>query len=330
MDRPQVVIDCHVHVFRDPLRSSLLKWVPRSAEGTVGEVRRRARNWMKPFTSSMHRAQTLVRYLPQPVLKRIDQFSGFAPLPNLLVEGTLSDLREEMKAADIDRAVIIAHPARPLAIPNEFVLDICGHDPNFIPAVNISSGTSRPGLALKSYVHRGARFLKIHPAADGEGVDSPRYRALLRVAADMGLPVILHTGCLHTHLLYKTPEQGEVQRFAPWFEKYKNVRFILAHMNFHNPNIALDLAEEHDNLFVDTSWQPAEIIGEAVRRIGADRVLFGTDWPIVGGNLSVGRSRIRDCLSSGLLNESQSRLILGENITKMLAVSVKGDEPNAV
>jgi predicted TIM-barrel fold metal-dependent hydrolase len=269
--------------------------------------------------SSLHKTQTILRYLPEPARRALDEVSGLAPIPTLLVESTVSDLTEAMDEASVDRALVIAHPP---FISNEFVLEHCAEDSRLLPVVNVPSGTSKPGNVLRGYVTKGAVALKIHPAADGEGADSPRYRALLKVADELGLPVILHTGCIHTHLFYKDPDQGQAQRYAPWFENYKNVRFVLAHMNFHDPNIAFDLMEEHANLYTDTSWQPAETIGEAVRRVGAERILFGTDWPFVGNNLTVGLARVRDCVESGTLTEEQASMILGENSTKLFNLTV--------
>lgn len=309
-----IVIDSHVHVFPDRLSQV----VPESVQAPLEELRKRARAWLKPVMSSLHMAQTTLRHLPEPARRALDEISGIAPLPTLLVESTVSDLAEAMDEASVDRALVIAHPP---VISNEFVLDRCAEDPRLLPVVNIPSGTSRPANALRAYVTQGAVALKIHPASDGEGVDSPRYKALLKAADELGLPVILHTGCIHTHLLYKDPDQGQAQRYAPWFETYKNVRFVLAHMNFHDPNIALDLMEEHANVYTDTSWQPAEVIGEAVRRIGAERILFGTDWPFVGNNLSVGLARVQDCIDSGTLTQEQAHLILGENAAKLFKIS---------
>lgn len=301
-----LVVDSHAHVFPEKIS----RWIPE-------RVRKSARDWYRPFTHSLHKVQTLFRYLPNPARKRLDQVSGVAPLPGLLLESTYKDLKLAMGDAGIDLSIVIAHPK---LIPNEYVLELCSQDRSLVPVVNIPSGTSRPGQVLKKLWQKGARILKLHPASDGEGVDSPRYKALLKVASEIGMPVIVHTGCMHSHLLYKDPEQGQAQRFSPWFETYRNIPFVLAHMNLHEPHVALDLAEEHPNVYVETSWQPMEIIGEAARRIGAERILFGSDWPFVGNNLSVGVKRVRDCVEIGMLNENQAALILGENAVKLLGL----------
>ena len=298
------IVDCHVHAF--PVRGEKI--------GSLAKLRKGARLWLRPFTASIHHAQPIIRHLPKPLRVRLDEVSALVPLPILLVESTPNDLKEAMENADVDFALLIAHP--PFA-SNEFVLKACAQDPKLIPVVNVPSGTAQPGEAFKEYVKAGAKALKIHPAADGEGVDSPRYEMLLTAAAELRLPVILHTGCFHSHLLYKDPMQGQAQRFAPWFERFREIPFVLAHMNFHDPNIAFDLAEAHPNVYMDSSWQPAETIGEAVRRVGAERVLFGSDWPFVGNNISIGLKRIRECVEAGTLNEKESRLILGENASKL-------------
>ena len=304
-----VVIDFHVHAW------------PRKAiyEGWLGQLRKQGRRWWKPVSSSMHSMQTFVRHLPEPARRRLDELGSLTPIPGLLLESTIGDLIHAMQKSGVDRAVLIAHPP---FISNDFVIEACRTYPELVPVVNITRDTLRPAVTLKAMVKRGAKALKIHTAADGEGPDSPRYNLLLKTAAELNLPVILHTGCIHSHVLYKQPQLGNAELFKPWFKEFRELRFILAHMNYHEPEIAFDLAEEHFNLYMDTSWQPAEVIGEAVRRIGADRVLFGTDWPYVGGNLAVGLGRIRECLEAGTLNQDQARAILGENAAKLLGIDL--------
>ncbi len=312
-----MIIDSHVHVLPDPLG----RIAPTLTHGPLARWRRHARAWFKPIAGSMHVLQPYLRHLPEPVRVRLDELSGFVPMPTMLLESTADDLKEAMKENSVDYACVIAHPP---IIPNELVLRLAAEDPRIIPVVNVPSGTHRPGVVLRKMIKEGARALKIHPAADGEGVDSSRYRSLLKVASELGLPVIIHTGCLHTHLHYKDPEQGRAQRFSPWFEKYPSTQFVLAHMNFHEPIIALDLAEEYANVHVDTSWQPAEMIGEAVRRIGAGKVMFGTDWPFIGNNHSVGLRRIDDCVQSGEISIEDAELIRGANAAKLFGLAAPG------
>lgn len=301
-----MIFDFHVHIFK----------LPKFAEN-VQELRKQSRLALRPVSWGFHRLQTLMRILPDPIRKTVDEVGALAPIPMLMIESTARDLAEAMQENQVDHCLIIAQP--PL-ISNEYVLEVCSRNPKLIPAVNIPAGTPKPAQLLKKYVEKGARALKIHTALDGDPIGAPRYLALLKAASDLSLPVILHTGCIQNHLLFKKPESGLVDNFEPWFQKFPSVKFILAHMNYHQPDRALDLAEKYSNLYVDTSWQPAEIIGEAVRRLGPERVLFATDWPFAGNNFSVGIGRVHACIEAGTLNESQADLILGKNAIRILGL----------
>ncbi len=315
------IVDFHAHIFPNPVER-VLPLIPKKgplapylSQEMLDFVRRSARQWLTPVADSMHKAQVFMRHLPETARNALDQVGGLASVPRLFIESTPSDLIEAMDLARVDRAVVIAHP--PIC-SNEYLLEAAQENPQIIPCVNVPPGTYHPGQALKKYVASGARALKIHAAYDGEGVDSTRYHSLIQAAADLGIPVILHTGCIQNRVFYKNPKWGKAELFAPWFEQYSSVQFVLAHMNFHAPMIALDLAQKFENVHVDTSWQPAEIIGEAVRRIGSERVLLGTDWPLVGDNMRLGTARVQEALDAGIINAEDSEKILGLNALRLL------------
>lgn len=310
-----MIIDSHAHAFPipplpDALRSRL--------ELPLTLIRNQARQLLGPLHHEVHKAQTMMRHLPDPVRDTLDQLSGILPAGSLFVESTPKDLLGEMTRANVDRALLIAQEP---FIPNEFVLTFAQENPERIsPVVNIPKTAQDPASLLKQYHQRGAIALKLHPAADGDSVVCPRYQTLLRCADELGFPVIIHTGCIHSRVLYRDPEQGHAQHFVHWYRSYPHLRFVLAHMNFHVPKTAVDLMEEFENLYTDTSWQPAEAIAEAVRRLGADRILFGTDWPFVGNNFQVGLDRIKDCVDSGFISQEQADAILGINASRLFAL----------
>jgi predicted TIM-barrel fold metal-dependent hydrolase len=299
-----MIIDSHAHV------------LPGAIPSFLEAPRHLARFWLKPLAASMHQAQTLMRHLPIRVREGLDELGGLAPLPGLLLESTVTDLIQRLDENHIDRVLVISAP--PIA-SNDFVFEAHSRDPRILPVVNIPKGTLDVEEALKSARARGAVALKIHGAADGEGPESLRYQALVATADELGLPVIIHTGCMHSHVLYRSPEFGRAEAFEPWFKRHPNVRFVLAHMNLHEPLIAMDLMERYPNVYADTSWQPAETIGEAVRRVGAERVLLGTDWPFVGDNYRVSLARIDDAMAMGTLTSPQADAIRGLNAARLFS-----------
>jgi uncharacterized protein len=76
---------------------------------------------------------------------------------------------------------------------------------------------------------------------------------------------------------------------------------------------AIDMAERHPNLYLETSAMPYPWkIAEAVRRIGAHRVLYASDGPGCNPALEVQKVRIL-----GLPPEDE-RLVLGGNAARLL------------
>jgi len=299
--------DFHVHVF--PFRPD--RYFP-------GKTREIARFWSKPVSKALHSVQPWLRLLP-PVGKRVfDEIGSLLPAPMLLLDSTFEDLKQAMQDALVDRAVIVAHPS---IIPNEFILDLAAQSDHLIAAVNIPPSETHPAEKLREYVGRGARILKIHPASDGLGSDSLHYLALLEEAQKLKLPVILHTGCMESHTLYKFPYASDVKKFVSWFADFPELTFILSHMNYHDPDAAMECAEKHSNVLLDTSWQPTETIAEAVRRAGARSVLFASDWPLLGNNMKIGINRIQAAVQSQMISEEDSFLILGQNAERILGKS---------
>lgn len=307
------MIDVHCHAFPQPKIERITRWVPG-----LKSARSAGRSVWSLASPSLHTMQTYVRHLPTPLRESLDQWGSLVPLSGLIFESTLNDLITSLRKNAIQKAVLIAHPQ---SITNAFVLEAARRHPEIIPAVNLTPGTPQPGTVLEAFIREGARALKIHAAADGEGPDSPHYRALLNIANEARIPVILHTGCFHGKFFYKNPKASEASLFEPWFSQFPKLTFILAHMNFHKPDVAIDLAERYSNVVLDTSWQPAEIIGEAVRRAGADRVLFGSDWPFLGNSHSVMRNRIEDCVQSGWISRAQADRVLGFNAARVFGLT---------
>lgn len=298
------VIDFHVHVF--PMQPE--RYFP-------GKTREVAQFWSKSVSRAFHEVQPWLRFLP-PLGKRIfDELGALVPAPLLLLESSVDDLKRAMDEANIDQAVLIAHPE---AIPNEFILKVASESDRFIPAVNIPPTQNDPCAKLREYRELGAKILKIHPAADGLDAESPHYLALIDEATTLKMPIILHTGCMASHAFFKNPHASSVENFESWFKSFPNTTFILAHMNYHEPEKAMDLAERYPNLILDTSWQPIETIAEAVRRVGVKSIVFGSDWPLVGDNMHVGIGRIREAVNSELLTEEEAEIILGKNAVRIL------------
>jgi len=100
--------------------------------------------------------------------------------------------------------------------------------------------------------------------------------------------------------------------------EFPDVPVILGHMGHGNIiyiNAAIDVAERHTNVYLESSGMPMHTkIAEAVRRVGRERVLFGSDVPFhdpVVELLKVQRSGLSDEDLEWVMGRSAEELFLG-------------------
>lgn len=130
----------------------------------------------------------------------------------------------------------------------------------------------------------GARGVKIHPYHCGHVPDIPEMYPTYELCQDRGVPLLADTG---------GRPNTEPRLWAPVLEKFPRLRLIVAHLPGELWDERLELAERFagDNLvfdtaggFVDALHPPyvhrellAEHAARIIRRVGVDRVLFGSD-----------------------------------------------------
>lgn len=116
--------------------------------------------------------------------------------------------------------------------------------------------------------------LKLHPFHSRTAPDDERLEPLYRLAAELDLPVVSHTGGCEEAM---SPHLYNAARRHP------ELRFVMVHMDLGTDNkTALELLGRLPNLYGDTTWVPVATTVEAIRRWGSEKMLFGTDNPIDG------------------------------------------------
>ena len=104
-------------------------------------------------------------------------------------------------------------------------------------------------------------------------VRSDTVYALAEVASDLGTPATIHTN--GNAALYP--------RIADLAERYPDLPVIMEHMGYrYHLDLAVDLAGRFSNLYLGTTVVAAAepiAVKDAVRRVGAEKVLFGSNAP---------------------------------------------------
>jgi uncharacterized protein len=124
---------------------------------------------------------------------------------------------------------------------------------------------------LRRCLEAGLSGLKLHSALQGFVLSDPIVHPLVETCRALGGVVYAHTG---TFISAEPFQLAELARTFP------EVPMILGHSGFADLWLdAVPAALQSPNIFLDTSLIDLMNVGNAVEKVGAARVLFGSDAP---------------------------------------------------
>lgn len=291
------MIDAHAHAF--PGFNVVAPTAP------IHELASRVTNRLVPSRNvlEVEVVSTLERALGPRGFGVFEELSALAILPPALLGGTLPGLLSSMARHKIARTVLIGARGR---ISNRWLLeDAWPRAPDrLVPVTTMPDVSRRTGTeeewvaAYRDLAERGAAGFKIHPNWDGVSPGHPSYDAAFQVADEHDRFIIIHTGCFHVRT-YPEKEPVRLDHLRPYFDRHPGVRVCLAHMNRGHPEPVWALMREYENVYTDTSWQPARVIRRAIDRVGSDRLMMGSDWPLLHLGLQRDAARTVERAASG-------------------------------
>jgi len=186
---------------------------------------------------------------------------------------------------------------------------VARHPDRFIGFAYVSPtmpDTVRPELE-RAIDELGFKAIKIYPPYTKYPLDDPAWDPVYSFADERGLAVIAHTGSEPV----STPAQ--FGRAAP---RFPNARFVAGHSGNTEPyrSQALAAAKNSPNFFLETcsTFRTPGVIEALVAEAGAERVLFGSDIPLMDPRPQLGKIITAD------IDDDAKRLILGENARRLL------------
>lgn len=128
-------------------------------------------------------------------------------------------------------------------------------------------------------VSLGMRGVKIHPDIQGVDIDDPRLLKLYEIVAGR-IPVYFHIG--DNRAQYRFSEARKLVRVMDMFPK---LEVVAAHLGGYKAwEEAIEFLAGRDNVWYDTSsalWaMTPEYADDVVGKLGAEHVMFGTDYPV--------------------------------------------------
>lgn len=216
-----------------------------------------------------------------------------------------------MDAAGIDRSVVFAMRTTTRRSIEMASAAVAQYPDRLIPYVYALPHYERPVLGeLQEALEGGFRGIKMHvgECRIREHIADP----VFDLAAAHDAPVLMDLG----------GDPGTARRLA---RDFPHTRLIIAHLGQYKcTNEALiddfiRVAEEHENVWLDVCGVVMTYtIAEAVRRIGAERVIFGTDGPHTKPDLvNYARYAIRQ-IEMLEISDEQKRMVLGGSVERLL------------
>ncbi|MFP4475725.1 MAG: amidohydrolase family protein [Desulfatibacillaceae bacterium] len=226
----------------------------------------------------------------------------------------------------VDKSVIFGFPwesAELFTRHNDYILEAVNRYPDrFVGFACFDVYSDRAVDEARRCLEAGLRGLGelalYRSGIDDDALD--RLAPLMGLAMEHGAPVLIHTNEPVGHMY---PGKTPVTTAQVWnlVERFPDNRIILAHWGggvFFFHLLRKNAKELMANLYLDSAASPylydPRIWDIACRTIGADKVLFGTDYPLIRA-----KRYMKELAEAGLSEEDLSK-ILGGNAKRLLGL----------
>ncbi len=233
--------------------------------------------------------------------KAVQSIGGFYGL-DMGGTGTSEGLIASGKADGLTGYVVHSVAVTPERVQtvNDFIAGECEKYPEFY-----GFGTMHPDFLEKEaevdrMLHRGLCGIKLHPDMQFFNIDDPRMMPFYEYLQEKGLPILFHCGDYRYD--YSHPA-----RLCKVMDAFPELTVIAAHFGGWSVyDLALEYLRDR-SCYLDTS-SSLHFIGntrgkELIRIYGADRILFGTDFP-----MWTARKELDNIRSMGLTDEELEKI----------------------
>ena len=208
-----------------------------------------------------------------------------------------------IRGNDLVAAMVSKHPDR--------FIGFAVLDPNY-PTEDLSQEI------VRCFERLNFKGIKIHPVSHNMHLLDRKYEPVWKGAEKYGIPVLSHT----TIEGIEGPN-GDPKHFDILASRYPKVTFIMAHSGncIKGLDICVKLAKKYQNIYLDTSGNATPrqgIIKKMVKEIGANKIIFGSDWTFFDLPWALGP------LLYAKISDEDKKRILGENLARILKLDING------
>lgn len=186
---------------------------------------------------------------------------------------------QNMEENGIDGAMVypIVEPKPDNKTAHDMIYEFAKRNPGKIWGV-VDMHPRHPEEEYRAEVKRcieelGFVAIKYHPLLQAMNPDSSVSDKVFRIANELKVPLIVHTG---NGIPYALPS-----RMIPKAMQYPDLKIVLAHAGTYMfSSEAMIAAELCPNIYLEPSWCEVHHIQQMISRFGSKRVMMGSDIPV--------------------------------------------------
>lgn len=203
------------------------------------------------------------------------------------IAGSPAELLRRGNAAGIDRFVVLPVGMKPTHVRhvNEFILQQTRLQPRFIGFGTVHAAMEDLTEELQWIRESGLRGVKMHPDFQQFPIDDPRLYPAYEMLQGT-LPLMLHMGD-------KRYDYSHPARLRRVLELFPDLQVIAAHFGGYSMyETAYEYLKDKNCVFDVSSslmFMPEGVAEEYINRYGAERMLFGSDFPLWDPGVEVRR-----------------------------------------
>lgn len=197
--------------------------------------------------------------------------------------GTPEDLLDIASRCPITHFIVHSVATTPHTVPiiNDFIAAQCEKHPEFIGFGTMHQDFEDKQAEVERALALGLHGFKLHPDTQQVNMDDPRLMDFYEMIAGR-VPLVVHTG--DYRYKYSNP-----RRLSRILKTFPDLVVNAAHLGgWSIYDVGYDILHEdllnEERLFVDASsafaWVGRRHMRELIRMWGADRVMFGSDYPM--------------------------------------------------
>ncbi len=198
-------------------------------------------------------------------------------------------------------------------------------------SVNPNKGEEYVKGKLREIKDYGFKGVKLLPTIQFFNPKDEKMTQIYEFAEKEKLVMLIHTGCDPGPWELVTLSKNANPVYLDYVcENYPNLKVIAAHMGSYSaqfPGIWFDemvrIVKKHENLYVDIAATFSEKnLKKAVKEVGAEKILYGSDYPVIGGycDRNTGMINCVNWLKQVDLPPEAKRKIFGENAKSLLSL----------